>query len=300
MRIAIAGGTGFVGKSLTNYLLEKEHQVLVLTRDASKTSDHPNLTYVEWLTTSSNPEEQLQGIDAFLNLAGESLNSGRWTKSRKQRIIESRVKATKEVVRIISSLPKKPEVLLNASAIGIYGTSETESYTEDSSLGSDFLATTVSLWEQEAKEASRLGVRTCFLRLGVVLGDKGGALNRIVLPYRFFIGGTIGSGKQWLSWIHIKDVVKGVEFLLQNKTVSGPINFTASNPVQMKAFGQTVGKVLRRPHWLPVPGFALRLLLGEMSILVIEGQRVLPKKLEDHGFTFSYDTLEEALEDIFD
>ncbi|RFB12085.1 TIGR01777 family protein [Bacillus sp. HNG] len=300
MKIAIAGGTGFVGKSLTDYLLDQNHEVFILTRNAAKASHHPRLSFVEWLKVNSAPEIELQYVDAVINLAGESLNSGRWTEARKKRILESRVTATKEIVRILSSLQKKPKVLLNASAVGIYGISESETFTEDvTQIGNDFLANTVSAWEQEANQATTLGVRTCFLRFGVVLGANGGALTRIVLPYQFFIGGTIGSGKQWLSWIHIDDVLKGIDFLLHQENVSGPINFTAPNPVQMKEFGQTAGTVLHRPHWLPVPGFALQLLLGEMSILVLEGQKVLPKKLVENGFSFTYETVEKALNDIF-
>lgn len=300
MRIAIAGGTGFVGKKLTDNLLEQDHEVIILTRAAVKTSHHSSLHYVEWLGANSNPEIELQDVDAIINLAGESLNSGRWTETRKSRIIDSRLTATKEILRIISTMPKKPNVLLNASAIGIYGTSENETFTDESArLGNDFLANTVSAWEQEAFGAAELGVRTCSLRLGVVLGDDGGALTRMVLPYKFFIGGTIGSGKQWLSWIHIDDVIKGVDFLLHHETLSGPINFTAPNPMQMKEFGKTIGKVLYRPHWLPVPGFALQLLLGEMSILVLKGQKVHPKKLIEHGFTFTNETVEKALGSIF-
>ncbi|MFS0820123.1 TIGR01777 family oxidoreductase [Bacillus sp. 1P02SD] len=300
MKIAIAGGTGFVGKRLTDYLLDQNHEVFILTRNATKTSHHPRLHFVEWLKANSTPEIELQEVDAVINLAGESLNSGRWTEARKKSILDSRVTATKEIVRLISSLPKKPKVLLNASAVGIYGTSESETFTEKSSeVGNDFLANTVSAWEQEANQAATLGVRTCLLRLGVVLGANGGALTRMVLPYHFFIGGTIGSGKQWLSWIHIDDVLKGIDFLLHHENVSGPVNFTAPNPVRMKEFGQTAGTVLRRPHWLPVPGFALQLLLGEMSILVLEGQKVLPKKLVENGFAFTYDTVEKALTSIF-
>ncbi|WP_010677480.1 TIGR01777 family oxidoreductase [Bacillus timonensis] len=300
MKIVIAGGTGFVGKKLTEYLLDQRHEVFVLTRNATpQPSQHPNLHYVEWLSATSAPENQLPEIDAFVNLAGESLNSGRWTESRKKQIMESRLITTKELVRIITSLPAKPAILLNASAIGIYGTSEVKTFTEDSTVvGDDFLARTVAAWEKEARKVNDFGVRTCFLRLGVVLGNDGGALTRIVLPYRFFIGGTIGSGTQWLSWIHIDDVVKGIDFLLHHESVSGPINFTAPNPIQMKSFGHVVGKVMHRPHWLPVPGFALKLLLGEMSILVLEGQQVIPKKLQEHGFSFTYETLEKALKHI--
>ncbi|MFT4413996.1 TIGR01777 family oxidoreductase [Fredinandcohnia humi] len=299
MKIAIAGGTGFIGKALTSYLLKKKHMIYILTRDISNKEDQQNLKFIEWLSPKTTPEEHLEGIDAFINLSGESLNSGRWTKQRKKRIVSSRVDTTKEVVRILSSLKSKPKVLLNTSAIGIYGTSLGESFSESSStVGSDFLATTVSVWEQEALKATKFGIRTCLLRLGVVLGQGGGALNRMIMPYQFFIGGTIGSGKQWLSWIHIDDVIKSIEFLLYTEAISGPINLTAPNPVQMKEFGRTISEVLKRPHWLPVPSFALKLLLGQMSILVLEGQRVLPKKLQDHGYSFSYVTAKDALGNI--
>lgn len=299
MKIAIAGGTGFIGKRLTEYLLDQNHEVFILTRSRDKTSSQPTLHYVEWLTPNSNPEAELMDMDAFINLAGESLNSGRWTDSRKKRIVDSRVTATKETLRIIASLPKKPKVFLNASAIGIYGTSVFETFTEESKQrGSDFLATTVATWENEASKASEFGIRTCYLRLGVVLGEGAGALSRMILPYHFYIGGTIGSGNQWLSWIHIDDVLKGIDFLLHKENLSGPVNFTSPSPLQMKTFGQTVGTIMNRPHWLPVPGFALRLLLGEMSILVLKGQKVLPKKLMEQGFSFTYETLDKALINI--
>ncbi|MFS0862691.1 TIGR01777 family oxidoreductase [Fredinandcohnia sp. 179-A 10B2 NHS] len=299
MKIAIAGGTGFVGKALTNYLLQQGHSVYILTRNTYNRHSEENITYVEWLTDSSNPEAHLSGINAFINFSGESLNSGRWTKERKQRIIDSRLEATREVNRILSILPTKPEVLLNASAIGIYGTSLEGTYTEETSQkGNDFLANTVEAWEKEAAQAEELGMRVCFLRLGVVLGKEGGALGRMVLPYRFFAGGTIGTGQQWLSWVHIDDVIRSTDLLLHKKNISGPVNLTAPNPMKMKNFGKTIGKSLGRPHWLPVPGFALKLLLGEMSILVLEGQRVLPQKLLENGYEFTYETANAALESI--
>ncbi|MCH1627530.1 TIGR01777 family oxidoreductase [Fredinandcohnia quinoae] len=299
MKIAIAGGTGFVGEALANYFLDKNHTVYILTRNASRYTSSKRLHYLEWLSPTSAPEHDLQDIDAFINLAGESLNSGRWTKVRKQRIVDSRITATKEVIRILKALDKKPECLINASAIGVYGTSVDETFTEDpTQVGTDFLADTVSKWEEEAQKASGLGIRTVFARFGVILGKDDGALPRMVLPYRFFIGGTVGVGNQWLSWIHIIDVVKSIEFLIENQDISGPVNLTSPDPKQMKPFGKAIGKVLGRPHWLPVPGFALKLLLGEMSILVLEGQKVLPKKLQENHYPFTYVRLEDAIQNL--
>jgi uncharacterized protein len=298
MKIAIAGGTGFVGKALTNYFAKQEHDIYILTRKA-RPSTNNRIHYIEWLTPESETEKFLPPLNAFINLAGESINSGRWTDKRKQRIINSRLSATKAVLQLMTKLEHKPEVFINASAIGIYGTSWNETFTESSTkTGSDFLARTVTAWEEEAKKAEQLGVRTVLARFGIILGKDEGALPRIVLPYKLFTGGTVGSGDQWLSWVHIKDVVRSVEFILNNENISGSVNITAPHSAKMKEFGQTIAKVLHRPHWLPAPSFALRLLLGEMSILVLEGQRVLPEKLQKLGFNFSFPYLEEALSDI--
>jgi uncharacterized protein len=298
MKIAIAGGTGFVGKALTSYLEKQGHDIYILTRKP-RASTNDRIHYIEWLTPESQPEKYISSIDAFINLAGEPINSGRWTERQKQRIINSRLSATRAVLELIRKLDKKPQVLINASAIGIYGTSWNEVFTESSTkTGSDFLARTVIVWEEEAKKAEQLGIRTVLARFGMILGKEEGALPRIVLPYKLFIGGTVGSGDQWLSWVHIKDVVRSIEFILNNENISGAVNITAPHPTKMKEFGQTISKVLHRPHWLPVPDFALRLLLGEMSILVLEGQRVFPEKLQKFRFNFSFSSLEEALYDI--
>jgi uncharacterized protein len=300
MNIAIAGGTGFVGTALTSYLLSKGHTIFILTRNRNnKKEEHPNLHYIQWLGKDSKPEAELTEIDAVVNLAGESINSGRWTPERKKRILTSRIISTEKIVDLISSLPKKPEVLVNASGIGIYGTSVEDTFTEESKrIGTDFLATTVHSWEHEAKKAENLGVRTVLARFGIILGEQDGALPRMVLPYKLFIGGTIASGKQWLSWIHIQDVVRMIEFAITHESIEGPLNITTPEPQQMKEFGKTIGHVTGRPHWLPVPSFALHLLLGEMSTLVVDGQKVLPKKIQQHGYRFVYENLEEALENI--
>ncbi|WP_339149336.1 MULTISPECIES: TIGR01777 family oxidoreductase [unclassified Sutcliffiella] len=299
MKIAIAGGTGLVGQALTDHLIDKGHTIFILTRNSSNKKEKDHVTYVEWLKDSSSPEETLDGVDAIVNLAGESINSGRWTEEQKRKIMESRISSTKEMNRIIASMLSKPEVLVNASAIGYYGTSETETFTEaDTTPGSDFLASTVYAWEKEAEHAQSEGVRTVYTRFGIVLDKEEGALPRMMLPYKFFVGGKIGSGEQWMSWVHIKDVVGAIAFSIENKSVVGPVNVTAPAPKQMKDFGKTLGKVMGRPHWFPTPGFALKTALGEMSVLVLEGQRVLPKKLEEKGYNFFYSHLDDALSDI--
>jgi len=296
MKIAIAGGSGFVGKALQEELLKNGHQLFILTRNPNVHRPANGITYVQWLGDGDRPELQLEGTGAIVNLAGESLNSGRWTPARKRRILDSRLTATREVKRIIDALEHKPSVLLNASAIGYYGISRDETFTEAQvKRPSDFLSETVDLWEREAE---RSGIRTVYMRFGVVLGKKGGALPRMALPYRLFGGGTVGSGRQVLSWIHIHDVVRAAIYCVEHPALAGPVNFTAPEPAAMKAFGQTIGSVLRKPHWLPVPGFMLKLLLGEMSVLVLEGQTVLSSKLLDNGFTFSHPDLEGALTDL--
>ncbi|WNS76629.1 TIGR01777 family oxidoreductase [Bacillus sp. DTU_2020_1000418_1_SI_GHA_SEK_038] len=300
MKIALTGGTGFVGGALAKELVKNGHEVYILTRNVGQRYASENITYVSWLNEGDRPEEMLEGIDALINLAGESINSGRWTEARKKRILESRISATKEVLRILKQLMKKPALLINASAIGYYGTSLTNTFKEDSSeKGSDFLSATVQQWETEALKAQELGIRTVCCRFGIILDGTDGALPRMALPYKLFAGGTVGSGEQWVSWIHLNDVVNGIIFCINSTNIEGPVNFTAPNPLRMKEFGQLLGKAMQRPHWIPAPGFALKALLGEMSGLVLEGQNVLPAKLISNGYPFLFKHLHEALADIY-
>lgn len=299
MKIAISGGTGLVGKALAQELLQNGHEVIILTRNTSASQANSNLKYVQWLNGNSQPEKELEGTDAIVNLAGATIN-GRWTNEYKKRILQSRLQATEEINRIISVMDKKPEVLVNASAVGYYGTSTTAVFTESSPPGkNDFLAETVERWESAALHAENAGVRVVFCRFGVILDEHGGALPRMVLPYKFFAGGKIGSGKQWISWIHIVDTVRALIFAIENQQLRGPVNVTAPSPVTIDDFGKIVSSVLRKPHWLPVPSFVLKALLGEMSVLVLEGQQVLPEKLLKAGFSFEYPDLTGALKNIF-
>ncbi|WP_242220649.1 TIGR01777 family oxidoreductase [Bacillus cereus group sp. BfR-BA-01380] len=297
MEIAISGGTGFIGKALTLYLASNGHTVYILTRHLRENHSPANIRYINWDADAS--EFPLSSVDIVINLAGESINNGRWTKKQKEKIINSRINTTKGLIEQLQTLNHYPNTFINASAIGYYGTSETDLFTEEHpKQGNDFLATTVQLWEEEASKATDLGIRTIYTRFGIVLGKDGGALPKMLLPYQFFIGGTIGSGNQLLSWVHLEDVVQMIDFAIHTKEISGAFNITAPHPVTMKEFGRTIAKVLYRPHWLPVPAFALKTLLGEMSSLILQGQRVLPQKAIQHGYTHSYATLEHALQNI--
>ncbi|EJV58079.1 epimerase [Bacillus mycoides] len=296
VKIAISGGSGFIGKYLSNFFIQKGYTVYILTRKKTAETSHTNLQYVQW-----TPDLQifpLSSIDVVINLSGESINS-RWTKKQKETILNSRIQTTKGLMKQLQALATKPHTFINASAIGYYGTSETESFTEQQETpGNDFLAETVFLWEQEASKARSLGIRTIYSRFGVVLGADGGALPKMLLPYQLYIGGTIGSGNQWLSWIHIDDVVRMIDFIIHKKEIDGPFNITAPTPIRMKEFGEIIATITRRPHWLPVPSFVLRALLGEMSILVLEGQHVLPNKAIEHGYRYTFPTVNHALQNI--
>jgi uncharacterized protein len=296
MKIAISGGTGLVGHALSTELIRNGHEVYILTR--SKTNSSANPQFVQWLNDGDQPEKALEGVDAIVNLAGATINN-RWTDEYKHKILESRLRATSEVNRIIGELNQKPTVLINASAVGYYGTSMTAEFSEQSAQGNDFLAETVARWETAASAANNLGVRVVLCRFGVILDKKDGALPRMALPYKLFGGGKIGSGQQWLSWIHIEDVVGGIMFGIEKKQLSGAVNFSAPEPVIMDQFGKTLAKVIHRPHWMPVPSAMLKILLGEMSILVLEGQRVQPEKLLSAGYVFLFPHLQDALNDIF-
>lgn len=297
MKIVIAGGTGFVGKVLTRLLQENGHEIIILTRN--KTVPEKDIQYVQWLQHGARPEQLLNTVDAFVNLAGISLNNGRWTKKQKKAIYTSRMDATLEIVRIMEQLSSKPKVLINASAVGIYPTSTITTYTEDSmDYATDFLGTTVQDWERQANRAEKLGVRVALARFGVILGREQGALPSMLLPYKMHVGGPIGSGKQWLSWVHVEDVARAIYFAITNENIKGPFNVVAPHAARMKDFGKTIAMIMGRSHWMPVPSMVMRLALGEQSMLVLEGQHVLPSVLEKQHFTFNYPHLKEALQDL--
>lgn len=297
MKIAIAGGTGLVGSKLTELLIDEGHHVLILTRSPDKYENKENLTYVGWLREGDQPEQEIAGSHGIINLAGESL-FGYWTKEKKERILDSRIKATTNIIQLIRSMEQKPDVLVNASAIGYYGTSEDKFFTEKTTeTGDDFLAYVTEKWEQTAKQAEADNIRVVYARFGIILGEKG-TLPLMAMPFKFFGGGPIGSGEQWLSWVHINDVVRLISFAIRGEKISGPLNITAPNPVRNKDFSSKLAKALHRPNIVKVPSFVIRKTLGEMSILVLEGQAVLPDKAISNGYTFQYPNLERALESI--
>ncbi|GAF66578.1 multidrug MFS transporter [Bacillus sp. TS-2] len=299
MRIAITGGTGFIGKKLVQALLDEGHSVYVLTRSDRSSDSQENLHYVQWLQNHSYPEKELEGIDAFYHLAGESIGAKRWTEEQKEKILESRLSTTNEVIRILTELEKKPSALICASAIGYYGHSDHEVFTEESTPSQEnFLTTVVKQWEEATQRAEELGIRVVSCRLGIVLHPEEGALKKILLPIRFFIGGPLGKGTQWMSWIHVEDVIRLFVFVLKDQTISGPINFTAPEPVKMKTFGKEIAQILNRPFWLPAPSFALKIALGEMRTLVLDGQKVMANKAFSSDFSYKYTTVREALNDL--
>ncbi|WP_045516642.1 TIGR01777 family oxidoreductase [Neobacillus niacini] len=297
MKIVIAGGTGFIGQRVTELLLTEGHTVVILTRKETRSSG--KVSFIRWLEEGATPEKEIRKADAFINLAGVSINDGRWSKSHQKQIYESRLTATDELLRIISLLPEKPSVLVNASAIGIYPASLSAVYTENSlETATDFLGKTVSDWESKAKQVENHSIRAVYMRFGVVLGKEGGALPLMALPFRLFVGGKVGSGEQWVSWVHVMDVVRAIVFAIKNDQLRGPVNVTSPSPLRMNDFGKTIGSVLHRPHWLPVPSFAMKMILGQKSALVLEGQHVIPQVLQEEGFEFMFPTLRLALEDL--
>lgn len=304
MKVAIAGATGFVGTRLVEKLQAAGHQVVVLSRDAAKAgrvfpaSAYPNLEVVAYTPAESGDwQKSIAGCDAVVNLAGVPIAEERWTEARQQAILDSRRLTTAKLVEAIVNANPKPSVFVSASAIGYYGTSETAEFDENSPAGNDFLAAVCKDWEAAAQPAKNAGTRLAILRLGIVLG-MGGALAKMLPPFKLFAGGPIGTGKQWFSWIHREDVVDLILYSLQNSQVQGVLNATAPNPVRMNELCQTLGEVLSRPSWLPVPSFALEMLLGDGAKVVLEGQKVLPKQTLASGFQYQYPTLKLALEEI--
>lgn len=303
MKVAITGATGFVGSRLVERLHSKGQTVLVLTRNTTfaqkvfPSQAFPNVEIIDSTPISDSWQDAISGCDAVVNLAGEPIGEGRWTPERKQEILNSRKLTTQKIVEAIQIANPKPSVLVNASAIGYYGTSETATFDETSASGNDFLAQVCQTWEAEAKKVEASGVRLVILRFGIVLGN-GGALGKMITPFKLFAGGPIGSGKQWFSWIHLDDIVNLILQALNKSEMQGVYNATAPNPVRMSELSQTMGQVMNRPSWLPVPSFAIEALLGDGAIVVLEGQQVQPKRTLETGFEYQYPNLKPALAQI--
>ncbi len=296
-RILITGGTGFIGTPLTVRLLER-WQVRAVSRHPQKAGLDSRVEVLELPPTVEGWAQLLDGCAAVVNLAGESIASGRWTEERKRRIRSSRVEITRALVAGMRARSERPAVFVSASAVGYYGAHGDEALDESSPAGDDFLASVCAEWEREARAAEELGVRVVNPRIGVVLGEGGGALEQMVIPFKLYAGGPVGSGRQWMSWIHRDDVIGMIETALGDGRARGALNATAPEPQPMSELCRTLGAVLGRPSWLPVPGFAVRLALGEMADILLEGQRVLPKAALALGYQFRYPTLAPALRNI--
>lgn len=301
MRIVVAGGTGFIGKALCRQLLAAGHEVVVLTRDPARAQGRVPMGAQVARWSPEEPaglEETLAGAQAVVNLSGESIAAQRWTPEFRQRLVDSRLRSTRTLVQAIRQAQPRPRVLVNASAVGIYGSRGEEDLTEASPPGTGFLAELAVRWEQAADEAREAGVRVVKLRIGIVLGEGGGALEKMLLPFRLFVGGPFGSGAQWFPWIHLDDVVGLAQHALEHESVQGAMNVVAPGIVRMREFCQALGKVLGRPSWLPVPAFALRLVAGELGETLLWSQRVVPQVALQTGYAFRYPQVEEALRSL--
>ena len=301
MKVVITGATGFIGRALCR-ALHRDYEVIALSRDASRAAKSIGemAKVIEWDgRTTGSWYKQTNGALAVINLAGENVASGRWNESRKADILHSRLDSSKSVFEAIKQADKKPTVVILASAIGYYGSRQDEQLDENSTPGKGFLANVCRNVESCTEEIEELGVRCVVIRTGVVLGRDGGAFAKLVKPFRFYLGGHLGNGRQWFSWIHLEDEVAAIKFLMENEHLKGVFNLTAPQPVTMKEFSKILGKVMRRPAWLNVPAFAARLALGEMADeMLLSGQKVLPKRLLNTGFDFKYTNVKQALNDI--
>lgn len=283
MKIVGTGLSGLIGRALADRL-EQNHEIVRLKRADLSRPD-------EW-------SRAIEGSGAVINLSGENIAAKRWTPKQKEELRSSRLRTTEALVNAIAKTSQAPGVLINASAVGIYGPRDSSPLDETAGPGRGFLSEMCQEWETVAKKAEAYGVRVVFLRTGIVLDKEQGALAKMAAPFRWFVGGPLGDGKQYLSWIHLEDEVNAIIHCLKNRSVAGPVNLAAPDPVTMKEFTTVLGRVLKRPSFVPVPGFALRILLGEMSEMLLTGQKAVPTKLLSTGFQFRFPSLEPALRDL--
>lgn len=297
MNTLVTGGTGFIGSAVCRNLLAHGHHVTVLTRDKRSAQTHSlDVDFVESLHAIT----PIKAPSVVINLAGQSLASARWSPRTKPQFIASRVNTTALLIDYIERATHKPTVLLSASAVGVYGARGDDELDETAAPGDEYQSALCQTWEAEALKAQAYGVRVCVLRMGVVLDRAGGALPSMITPFRFGLGGHLGDGRQWISWIHLHDLVNSVSYLMENPELSGPFNLTAPFPQTNRSFATALGHALHRPVFVRIPGWAVRLNVGEMAHLYLTGQKVLPKRLTACGFEFSYPKLASAFREIFD
>ena len=306
MKILVSGGTGLIGRLLVQDMAGDGHDVVVLSRSPEKYVDMfgENVRLVYWDGRSAGDwASYIDGADVVVNLAGESISGSgflpdRWSAEKKQRILESRLAAGEALVKSVEAADNRPVVMIQASAVGYYGSTGDTLITESSAHGDDFLASVTIDWEASTEAVEAMGVRRAIARIGLVLSTEDGALPRLLVPSRLLAGGWFGSGRQWWPWIHIDDTIRALRFLIENEAAKGPYNVTAPNPVTNRDFGKALGRSLGRPSAIPVPAFALRTALGEVASTVLEGQRAAPQRLQELGFTFHYVDIDTALNDL--
>ncbi|QUY48352.1 TIGR01777 family oxidoreductase [Serratia plymuthica] len=296
MRILITGATGLIGSSLTRRLLSLSHSITVLTRDVQRAHERFGEQVSYWSTLQD--QTSLDGFDAVINLAGEPIADKRWSKAQKARLCHSRWDLTERLAALINAGSSPPGVLISGSAVGYYGDQGQAVVTEDEAPHDEFTHQLCQRWESLALQAQSDATRVCLLRTGVVLASTGGALAKMLPPFRLGLGGPIGDGRQYLPWIHLDDMVNGILYLLEHATLQGPFNMVAPYPVHNEQFAAQLANVLDRPAFLRVPAFAIRLLMGEAAVLVLGGQRAVPRRLEEAGFSFRFLELEQALDDV--
>ena len=301
MKILVAGGTGFIGKKLVKKLYEKGHEIKVLTRNQETARFHIPIhcEIHQWDPEKSPlPANLLKDVDAVINLSGENIASSFWTDSQKRKLMDSRVMSVRRIVQAMGSMDAKPKVFISASAVGFYGNRRNEELKETSSAGEGFLSKICQSWENEITKSNDLGIRTTIFRLGMVLGHDGGALEKIIPAFKLGLGGKLGDGSQWMSWIHINDFVNMIVYSIENPSIKGIINAVSPNPVKNIEFTKTLGRVVKRPTILPVPGIALKVALRDLSDLLLNSQKVSAEKICKNGFKFTYPTLEEAFNEV--
>lgn len=295
MKALITGASGLIGTELQKALKEKGWQLLLASRSEPKDDRHIKWTVEEGFRDEDL--ESLEGLDAVIHLAGENVAGLRWTDEKKKAIRESRVLGTRTLIDAFTKLKNRPKTFLAGSAIGFYGNRGDDEMTEASPAGDGFLPEVCRDWEAESRRAEDLGIRTVLLRTGIVLSKDGGALGTMLLPFKMGVGGVVGSGKQWMSWISLEDQIRAMLFVLENETIRGAVNLTSPNPVTNEQFTKTLGEVLYRPTFLPLPEFAVGMIFGEMGdALLLDSTKVQPKRLEDAGFEFKFPELKPALE----
>jgi uncharacterized protein len=302
MKYVISGGTGFIGNALIRALSDDACEITVLTRSErpERTLERARIRYAAWDGRSQGAwSREMHTADVVINLAGKNLFAGRWTKRVKRELTASRIDAVRALVRAMKENESKPSVFISVSAVGYYGDTAERDVSEQSPAGNDFLSHLTREWEAAAAEASLSGIRTAIPRMGIVLQKSGGALQKMALPFYLFAGGYVGSGRQWVSWIHMDDLIRALVYPVRHDTLSGPYNCTSPHPVAMKELCKAIGRALGRSCWTNVPSFAVKAVLGEASEMLLTGQRALPVRLAAEGFQFQYENVDDALQNIY-